>query len=392
MRSWMRLTYGAAIICAASATGAAGALAGGVASASDAAASVSPAWYTNYVSPHGSIHYANRSCATARFRRVQAAVTATAVGGTVIVCRGVYRESVTVTKPLVIQGRRGAVINAKGGPYAIGLAHSYVQVRGLTVENATANSKTGAPGDGIITAGFVNGKPVAANHETIIDNIARNNQGAGIDLNSTSWSQALGNVAHGNSVGINLSNDLGKPDAHNLVRGNIASHNPGGCGIALADHTGAGVYDNLITGNIADYNGLGTPRRPNASSGSGVILAAAGKTGGVWGNVIKGNRMMGNGHGGVALHAHQKGPDFNGNWIIDNAIGKNNLRTDYKDLATTGIYLGSAGKVTITITHNLIYNNRIGIFAAGPVTVRGKYFNLFRRVKRRFVHIPKYAG
>ena len=102
--------------------------------------------------------------------------------------------------------------------------------------------------------------------------------------------------------------------------------------------------------------------------------------------------MVGNGHGGVALHGHQKGPRFGGNRIIGNAIGRNNLRTDYQDLATTGIYLGSAGRVSITIAHNLIYDNRIGIFTAGPVTVRFKFHNAFRRVFRRFKHIPVYGG
>jgi nitrous oxidase accessory protein NosD len=382
MRSWKRAAYGAGIIGAAVTAMA----------ASLAPASAAPAWYTTYVSPHASAHHSGKSCATARFRSVQAAVNATAVGGTVIVCRGVYRESVTITKPLVVRGKRGAVINAKGLPYAIGLAHSYIEVRGLIVENATVNSKTGAPGDGILTAGYVRGKPVPGNHELIEDNLARNNQGAGIDLNSTSWSLASDNLTTGNGVGINLSNDLGKPDSHNLVEGNDTSHNPGGCGIALADHTGVGVYDNTIKDNLADDNGLGTPSRPSASSGSGVILAAAGKSGGVYNNLIEYNKMVGNGHGGVAMHAHLKGSRFSGNRIIGNAIGRNNLRTDYADLKTTGIYLGSVGKVTITVRGNLIYDNRIGIFAAGPVTVRFPLANRFRHVSRRFKHIPVYAG
>ncbi len=390
MGSWMRRAYGAGILGVAAATGIAVAVSGGVTAA--VAATAAPMWRTTYVSPHGHSGHSGRSCASARFRSVQSAVNATEPGGTVIVCRGRYREMVTVTKRLTLLGRNGAVIDAKGKAYAIGLAHSWDVVKGMTVENATVNTKTGAPGDGIITAGFVRGKPVASNHDVIAGNLARNNQGSGIDINSTSWSLAAGNAAFGNGVGINLSNDLGKPDAHNLVEGNDTSRNPGGCGIALADHTGTGVYDNTIKGNLADDNGLGTPSRPNASSGSGVILAAAGKTGGVYDNLIAYNKMVGNGHGGVALHGHQKGPRFGGNRIIGNAIGRNNLRTDYQDLATTGIYLGSVGRVSITIAHNLIYDNRIGIFTAGPVTVRFKFHNAFRRVFRRFKHIPVYAG
>jgi parallel beta-helix repeat protein len=384
MRTWKRLRYGAGL-SAAVVTVVAGSLAGGLTPASAA-----PAWYTNYVSPHGSVHHAGRSCATARFRSIQAAVGDTAVGGTVIVCRGVYWQSVTITKPLVVEGLRGAVINAKGRPYGIGLASSAVEVRGLWIENATVNTKKGWPGDGIITAGFVRGKPVPGNQELIIGNRVQNNQGAGIDLNSTSRSQADNNVAEGNGIGINLSDDLGKPDADNIVRGNNSSRNPGGCGVALADHTGAGVYGNLVQGNVLDDNGLGTPSRPNASAGSGVILASAAKTGGVYNNVIKGNRMAGNGHGGVAMHVHIKGPRFSGNLITGNTIGTNNLRTDFGDLKTTGIYLASAGRSSITVVHNLIYDNKIGIFAAGPVAVTGVYRNTFRHVSRGFKRIPVY--
>ena len=105
MRSWKRAAYGAGIIGAAVTAMA----------ASLAPASAAPAWYTTYVSPHASAHHSGKSCATARFRSVQAAVNATAVGGTVIVCRGVYRESVTITKPLVVRGKRGAVIACSCG-------------------------------------------------------------------------------------------------------------------------------------------------------------------------------------------------------------------------------------------------------------------------------------
>jgi parallel beta-helix repeat protein len=387
MRSWKRLRYGTGVMCAALATGMAGSIAGGLAPANAAAA-----WYTNYVSPHGSVHHSGRSCATARFRSIQAAVSDTAAGGTVIVCRGVYRQSVTITKPLVVQGLRGAVINARGRPYGIGLASPAVEVRGLWIENATINSKKDWPGDGIITAGFVRGKPVAGNQELIIGNRVQNNQGAGIDLNSTSHSLAENNVAEGNGVGINLSDDLGKPDAGNVVRGNTSSRNPGGCGVALAEHTGAGIYGNLVQGNVLDDNGLGTPSRPNASAGSGVILASATKSGGVFNNVIKGNRLAGNGHGGVAMHVHLKGPRFSGNLITGNTIGTNNRRTDAGDLRTTGIYLGSAGPSSITVVNNLIYDNRIGIFAAGPVAVAGVRHNTFRHVFRHFKRIAVYPA
>jgi parallel beta-helix repeat protein len=356
------------------------------------AAQADPPPTTTYVSPTGTPSALDSSCATAGFSTVQSAVDATAAGGIVIVCNGTYAESVTVTSQLTLQGQPGAIINAKGQPYAVGLAHSHDTVTGLTVENATENSAEMTPGDGIITAGFVDGTPVASNDDLIVGNIAKNNEGTGIDLNSTTGSVAADNVADGNGAGINLSNDLGSPASHNRVIGNVTSHNPGGCGIVLADHSGVGVFGNVIDGNTSNDNGLGTPSRPSASSGSGVIIAASGKTGGVYNNLIESNRMTGNGHGGVALHAHSKGPKFSGNRIIDNTIGKNNLRTDYKDLKTTGVYLGDAAKGSIIVADNLFTHNAIGVFSAGPIAIKGKHSNAFESVATHFAHIATYAG
>jgi parallel beta-helix repeat protein len=356
------------------------------------AAHAIPVLSTTYVSPTATESGDNTSCAAASFTSVQTAVNATAPGGTVIVCKGTYDEYVTVATQLTLEGRPGAVIDAKGDPYAVGLAHNGDIVTGLTVEKATENATEMTPGDGIITAGFVSGTPVASNDDIIVGNIAKDNEGTGIDLNSTTGSIADNNIAEGNGAGINLSNDLGLPDSHNIVSGNVASHNPGGCGIVLADHSGVGVFDNTIIGNTADDNGLGTPSRPSASSGSGVIIAASGKSGGVYNNLIESNRMSGNGHGGVALHGHTKGPKFSGNRIVDNTIGKNNVRTDYKDLKSTGIYLGDAAKVTIKVSDNLFVHDSIGVFTAGPVTVTSKGSNAFHGVAHHFVHIKKYAG
>jgi hypothetical protein len=90
------------------------------------------------------------------------------------------------------------------------------------------------------------------------------------------------------------------------------------------------------------------------------------------------------------LHAHARGANFNGNAIVGNLIGTNNTHYDYKDRKTTGIYLGAAAPVSITITNNLIRDDAIGIFAAGPVTVRG--VGAFLHVTTSVVRIPSYAG
>src|ERR1700753_1026355 len=100
-------------------------LAGGAASARTS---------TVYVSPPGSAGGADHSCASAAYQSVQAAVGSVPSGGTVVVCAGTYRESVTVTKPIRLEGRRGATIDAAGHSYGVGVAAPYVTVSGLTVE------------------------------------------------------------------------------------------------------------------------------------------------------------------------------------------------------------------------------------------------------------------
>ena len=148
-------------------------------------------------------------------------------------------------------------------------------------------------------AGFVNDVPTPANHVTITGNTVKDNVGSGIDINSTSYSVASKNVAIGNGVGINMSDDLGVAASHNRIIGNVSDDNPGGCGIALAAHTGMGVFDNVISGNVADDNGLGSPSAPDASAGSGIILADPAPAGGVYDNQVLGNQFSGNGHAGV---------------------------------------------------------------------------------------------
>jgi parallel beta-helix repeat protein len=307
--------------------------------------------------------------------------------GTVIVCGGTYRESITVSKRLTLTGRPGATIDAAGHSYGVGVAASYVTVAHLTVENASVG---GLLADGIVTAGLVGGTMVPASHVTVEDNLARDNDGSGIDLNSTSYSRAAGNRATGNSVGVNVSDDFSRPAAHNSLIGNTTNLNPGGCGIALADHTGKGIYGNLVARNVSDGNGLGTPSAEDASSGSGVILA--GSVGGVYDNTITANAFDGNGHAGFDVHAHAPGLNFTGNAVVGNRIGVNNLRTSEGDPLTTGIYLGDASPLTITVRGNVITTDHFGMFTAGgPVTVHGEHQNIYRHVTTDLGSTPTFS-
>jgi parallel beta-helix repeat protein len=343
---------------------------------------------------HANANAYDSSCPHAAFTDIQRAVEAAALGGTVVVCPGIYQTSVTIDRRVNLTGRHGAVIDATGQPYGVGVAASYVTVSGLTVKNASPLSDTSLA-DGIVTAGVTAAGPVAADHVRIIGNLVTGNLGSGIDLNSTKYSVATGNVAIANGVGINVADDLGTPSAHNTIKFNVTNKNFGGCGIALADHTGAGVTDNAISYNLSNDNGLSTATAPDASAGSGIILASPIPGGIVRNNTISYNAFNGNGHGGVVVHSHVPnipgGPssDFSGNVIYRNQIGTNNLRTDTSDLKTTGIYLGSASPMTIKVWGNRIGPDYYAIFTAGPVTVtRGS--NVYRHVTVHLGSVPTY--
>jgi len=331
---------------------------------------------TVYVSPTGKAGAADRSCGSAAFGSVQAAVNAVATRGTVIVCAGTYDESVTVTKALTLSGRPGAVINAAGDSYGVGVAASYVTITGLTVENASVG---GTLADGIVTAGLVGGTMTPANYVAIIGDTTKNNVGSGIDINSTTGSSAIGDTSEGNAVGINVSDDFKQTATDNKIIANVADDNAGGCGIALADHTGKGISHNQVIGNVSDDNGLGTATGTAASAGSGVILAGA--TGGVFDNTVSGNSFNGNGHAGFDVHAHAPGMNLSGNVVTGNFIGQNNLRGSEDDNDTTGVYLGDASPLTITVRGNVISDNHFGVFAAGgPVTINGVHQNAYQDV------------
>jgi parallel beta-helix repeat protein len=351
------------------------------------AASAAPA--SVYVSPTGSGGGAGGSCSSAGFSSIQAAVEAAPLHGSVEVCPGVYMTSVTVDRAVNLYGKHGAVVDATGQQYGIGVAASGVTVSGLTVENASSKVAN-APDDGIITAGYVKGVPTPADHVTITGNTVKDNVGAGIDLNSTSYSVANNNVATRNGIGINMSDDLGVAASHNQITGNVANDNPGGCGITLADHTGLGVFDNVIAANVANDNGLGTSSAPNASAGSGIILADPAPAGGVYGNMVSGNQFSGNGHAGVVIHAHFAGTNFSGNVITGNLIGRNNLRNDTDDLQTTGVYIGDASPLTITVLGNTIANDYYGIFTVGSITVKMPFLNGFVNVAHSTGSYPTY--
>lgn len=351
---------------------------------------------TTYVSPHGHAGGSDHSCGTARYSDINAAIAATRAGGTVVVCRGTYDTQAVVTKPLNLAGRPGATINAKGQPPlkvgsvtlpgSVGIAvlgTSHVRVSGFRVGHAGF--------DAILIA--------RSSHVWASRNELLHNGDVGVDINGSSWSGAVGNVAKDNmGGGFLVADDVG-PNSHNVIAWNVATDNPGGCGVILAGHSTAGVTGNLVEHNLLTYNGT----LKKTGGGAGVVIATEvpGET--VAGNTVTGNNIYGNGLAGVTIHAHLPGQHLNGNRIIGNTIGTNNTLGDpiglaptptstanvaVPDTRTTGILVGSASPIWVQIRNNVIRSNHYGIFleGTGPVVHATLYGNRYRNVS---VHVKR---
>jgi Right handed beta helix region len=400
-------------------------------------ASASTADHAIFVSHQGNPTNSGNSCDTARFTTIQSAVNAASKWATVIVCKGTYAEDVVVSKPLTLEGRDATIKGTTTttflcdqlGPMGPGVApclagltirHSHVSVQGFTV--------TGAIGEGILATGTLKGGSI--NDVAIKDNrVVGNNLGGippssttpypecrasgpipgdcgeGIHLMGVARAVVQGNYVSANEGGILLTDEFG-PTHANLIQDNTITANPFDCGVTVPGHNPfaldasgnpqpllAGVYDNVIRGNRITNNGL-------QGEGAGVLFANAGPGTASYDNLVEGNYIAGNQLSGVTMHAHTLPPglfeDLNGNRIIGNVIGRNNVGSPAvpgdpldgppaQDFRTTGILVFSGSvPVHVTILDNLISNDHYGIWLGvnGNVSV-SRHGNSFHNVTRR---------
>jgi nitrous oxidase accessory protein NosD len=382
---------------------------------------------TLFVSPRAWPWGADRSCRSARFRTIQSAVNAARPGSTVVVCKGTYHEQVVLNKPLSLQGQRATIDQAGVTPAfqvtlpglgtqtifaGVVMVSSGIRFTGFTV--------THAQGEGILAAGLgreVTG--ISISHSSVVHNdlgfgvpnspyfqcaaqgAVPGDCGEGVHFIGVAYSSIKGNLIADNAGGVLLSDDTG-PTHNNLVANNVVTGNATDCGITVPGHnpnalsaTGqrqpsvAGVYANVIRGNVVTNNGL-------KGEGAGVLFANATAGTASYDNLVLRNYIAGNGLSGVTMHAHTIQPgqfeDLNGNRVIGNAIGKNNIDGDTldcppnstctpQDLRTTGVLVFSGGtRVTTTIAFNHIFNNAIGIWLSKAVRAAGLRTNIFTNV------------
>jgi nitrous oxidase accessory protein NosD len=362
---------------------------------------------TIYVATKAKASAPGTSCLTAKYSSVNAAIAAAAPGATVVVCNGVYRTQVVVSKPVVLAGEHATIL-ATGHANGIVVPASGATVEGFLVKGAIGEGilvvgRPGAPVSGVtvkdnVVVGNDLGNPTGAPlksspyAECKAAGVVPGDCGEGIHLMTVVNSVFEDNFVADNSGGFLLSDELG-PTAHNRVIYNTVEHNTLDCGITLPSHStkgfvkgvtvpsAGGVYDNVIEHNTVIGNGV-------AGQGAGVLLAAGGlgPGGAVYGNVIEYNTISGNGLAGVTVHAHTPGLDLNGNVIEYNTIGTNNVDGDFDfsphvDPLTTGVVVASTGSpLTITVAHNSISHDTYGIWHTGPVTISGMATNRYAGV------------
>jgi hypothetical protein len=296
---------------------------------------------------------------------------------------------------------------------AITIKSSWVKVEGFTV--------TGAIGEGILATGSLQGGSIS-NVEIRDNTVTGNDTGAaqspnspypqcnpvgpvpgdcgeGIHLMGAFDSIVSHNRVTGNSGGVLLTDEFG-PTHDNVVSDNLIKGNLTDCGVTVPGHNPsaldangnpqpdvAGVYDNVIDGNVITGNGV-------IGEGAGVLFANATAGTASYDNLAIHNFIAGNGMAGVTMHAHPIAQgtfeDLNGNRIIANVIGTNNINGDADANVigdTVGILVLGDVPVKVKIAHNRIFKNDYGIWLGVDNNVTAKL-----RQNRFFdVNIPVFS-
>lgn len=330
---------------------------------------------------------------------IQAAVNAAPVGSVINVAPWTYKEDISISKSLTLQGAGAAntIIDATGLHNGIVLKNvSSVTISGFTVENAEL--------EGILITNSSNVQ--------IHNNIVQNNDkdltfteqgpacpltpfffesfdcGEGIHLQGVSYSTFSWNVVQANSGGFLVTDETG-PTHDNLISHNTVRNNVDDCGITLPSHPSSvtfgphgpvfgpsyGVYRNTVLDNLSTNNGT-------TGEGSGIGMFGPVPGTAVYDNTIIGNTVTNNGQGGIAFHAHTIGQNLNGNQIIGNTISGNAGDGD-ADAPPSGIIVfadptgGAAPIVGTYIFGNTISNETDGVFVGRNATSARLRFNNF---------------
>ncbi|MGE5206754.1 MAG: nitrous oxide reductase family maturation protein NosD [Chlamydiota bacterium] len=316
------------------------------------------------------------------FASISAAVSAAGPGDTIQVAPGTYKEDVIIGKSLSLvgAGSSNTIIDAMGlsnGIYVDGIDTPMLKdvvVKGFTVRNANFEGVLVTNASAVTIWGnriLANDKSLDAAAGTCpgipaFETLEGFDCGEGVHLSGADHSSVANNYIARNGGGILISDDTAA--AHdNLISGNIAENNPFDCGITLASHppaeltgttTPLGVFHNTISNNDSRRNGLAIE---GAGAGVGIFDSVPGTAN--YGNVVVGNRLIGNGLPGVAMHSHAPGQNLSDNLIVFNYVAGNGQDTE--DAATpgpTGINVFGVSPANGTvISQNVIHNEAVDV-------------------------------
>jgi hypothetical protein len=166
-------------------------------------------------------HTINSSCVATDYPTIQAAVTASKSGDTILVAAGVYNESVLIddsgsqsrdgisllgaqagkdARAARQEANEESIINASGNS-AIVVASSGVVIDGFTVENGSEGDQAGIDVQGVCSSGpcpYVDG-PQAGSGAVIVNNIIQKN-GTGIALDAEGYGGVIGLLIEHNLI------------------------------------------------------------------------------------------------------------------------------------------------------------------------------------------------
>ncbi len=334
---------------------------------------------------------------------VQQAIANAENGDRIVLGRGIYRENVTISKPVVLEGEDGAVIDGGGKGSIIEITSDRAVVRGLTLRHSGQTGKDA----GLHISGSQN---VVENNtlelvhfgvyvEEADSNVIRNNRissypvhfsrrGNGIHLFKGTGNEAAGNRITGMQDGIYFDFAKNSRVEHNQISdsryglhfmfaeggkasGNVLSKNITGLMVMGTKHVA--FEENTITRQL-NYRGFGVLIFDSEAirllnnkveyNSTGLSLQDARDS------IIKGNLFAGN-HIGIHLKDENSGNTVSGNRFSGNVVqtkiveqkeplddgSSGNYWDDYRGFDTDGDGIGEIPYESGTMYDRLVFKN-----------------------------------